>query len=155
AYWSAVRVAPGPEQELRRRRKGEAAITKGVLRHDDAYDAAGHVEHADALTIIARDVLGPGERAIVRAGLRAGGQVLGVAADAVRLVKECLRGAVRCPPREYAVCVSRWALSVVSPAVGSGGRWRAGFGHLVGHVYSQVVAVRRERREHLFRILHL
>src|SRR5690606_11465991 len=136
-------------------RKGEAAIAKGVLRNDDAYDAAGHVQYADAVAIIAGDILGPCEVAIVRAGLMVGGSVVGVAAGAVRLVKERLRGAVRCPPREYAVCVSRRALRVVSPAVGSGGRWRAGFSHLVGHVSSQGVAVRRERREHLFRILHL
>ena len=80
---AAVGIAPDPEQVARRGREDQPAVAEAIAFHHHAQRAAVHVQQADAVPVIAGHVLGPGEEAIVRAVLVAGGAVVGVALRAL------------------------------------------------------------------------
>src|SRR3546814_4262832 len=81
-------VAPDPEQPARRGRKGERAIAIGVLVDDRADLAALIVADADAVAVVADDILGPGEPAVVGARLVVGAAEIGLAFGARAFVAE-------------------------------------------------------------------
>jgi hypothetical protein len=152
---SAVHVAPDPEQVARGGRKHQPAVAEGVARHHGADGAAGHVEQADAVAVVAHHVLGPGEPAVVRAVLVAGGAVVGVAAGAFGLVEQHVFAAVRPGAREHAVRVPRHARDTVAPAGARGGLGLVHLGRARSHAFEHPCRVGAQGRQHGLGVGHL
>src|SRR5690606_9594253 len=114
---STVHIAPYPEQPARRGRKREAAIAKGICFDQHSYCARRRVEHTNTVPVVATKVFGPGEIAVVGAGLMPRGAIIGMTPCTLTFIKQRLHRPIGCHAREDTMRVAGRLHCLVAPAL--------------------------------------